>query len=75
LTNRPLVIPDTTQLEVSFRAADEPVYLTVDGQVGVELHHADKVSVAKAVHRILLVRPARKSYFEILRKKLKWGER
>ncbi|HUK31963.1 MAG TPA: NAD(+)/NADH kinase, partial [Candidatus Acidoferrum sp.] len=60
LTNRPLVIPDTSQIEISFRAGDEPVYLTLDGQVGVELHHADKIMVAKAPHRVRLVRPARK---------------
>jgi NAD+ kinase len=75
LTNRPLVIPDTSQVEISFRAGDEPVFLTLDGQVGVELEHADKISVAKAAQPLRLVRPARKTYFEILRNKLKWGER
>jgi NAD+ kinase len=75
LTNRPLVIPDTSRVEISFRAGDEPVFLTIDGQVGVELQRADKVSVAKAAHPLLLVRPARKTYYEILRNKLKWGER
>jgi NAD+ kinase len=75
LTNRPLVIPDTSRVEISFRAGDEPVFLTIDGQVGVELQRADKISVAKAAHPLRLVRPARKTYFEILRNKLKWGER
>jgi NAD+ kinase len=65
LTNRPLVIPDTSQIEVTFVAAESPLYLTLDGQVGVEL----------APVRLRLVRPQRKSYFSVLRDKLKWGER
>jgi NAD+ kinase len=75
LTNRPLVIPDSSHVEISFRAGDEAVFLTIDGQVGVELQRADKISVSRAAHSLRLVRPSRKTYFEILRNKLKWGER
>lgn len=75
LTNRPLVIPNTSRIEVDFRAGDESVFLTLDGQVGVELSASDRVAVTKAPHKLRLVRAARKSYFEILRNKLKWGER
>ena len=75
LTNRPLVIPDTARIEIDFRAGDEAIYLTLDGQVGVELQRGDRVGVTKASNTLRLVRPARKTYFEILRNKLKWGER
>lgn len=75
LTNRPLVIPDSSRIEISFRSADEPVYLTIDGQIGVKLQRADHISVSKAPHSLRLVRPARHTYFEVLRNKLKWGER
>jgi NAD+ kinase len=75
LTNRPLVIPDTAQIEVGFAAADSPVHLTLDGQVGVELAAGDVVAVSAAPDRLRLVRPQKKSYFEVLRDKLKWGER
>lgn len=74
-TNRPLVIPDTMKLELTFRASDDAAYLTVDGQVGVKLENDDRVVLQKAAHRLKLVRPVRKTYFEILRNKLKWGER
>ncbi len=74
LANRPLVIPDTSKVEVDFRAGEEPVYLTLDGQVGVELKKGDRVAVTKARSKLQLVRPTRKTYFEILRNKLKWGE-
>ncbi len=75
LTNRPLVIPDSLELELGFQAGDNAAYLTVDGQVGVELRAGDHVRIRKAATRLKLVRPLRKTYFEILRSKLKWGER
>ena len=43
--------------------------------MGVELKRGDRVAVHKASNKLRLVRPARKTYFEILRNKLKWGER
>lgn len=75
LTNRPLVVPAASRIEIAFRAGDEPVFLTLDGQVGVELEPADHVVIVRAPHSLRLVRPARHTYFEILRTKLKWGER
>jgi NAD+ kinase len=75
LTNRPLVIPDSMTLELAFQAGDNAAFLTLDGQVGVELHEGDRVVIRKAAKRLKLVRPLRKTYFEILRNKLKWGAR
>ncbi len=75
LTNRPLVIPDSAKIEIDFKAEDEAVFLTLDGQVGIELARGDQVAVQKAPEKLYLVRPAKKTYFQILRSKLKWGER
>lgn len=75
LTNRPLVIPDSALIEVDFKAEDDAVFLTLDGQVGIELLRGDHVRVRKAAQKLLLVRPAKKTYYQILRSKLKWGER
>ena len=75
LTNRPLVIPNSARVEIEFRAGEESVFLTLDGQVGVELKPGDRVGVTKADSKLRLVRPTRKTYFEVLRNKLKWGER
>ena len=75
LTNRPLVLPDTLRIEVDFTAGEEPVYLTLDGQIGVELKQHDRISITKAASKLRLVRPRKKTYFEILRNKLRWGER
>jgi NAD+ kinase len=75
LTNRPLVIPDSSIVDVTFRAGDAPIYLTLDGQVGVELKPTDEIVIRRAEQKLLLLNPPKKSYFEILRDKLKWGER
>ena len=75
LTNRPLVIPDSAKIEVGFAAGEAPIYLTLDGQVGVELHANDVVALSAAPERLRLVRPQEKTYFSVLRDKLKWGER
>ena len=75
LTNRPLVIPDSAKIEIDFKAEDDAVFLTLDGQVGIELVRGDHIVVQKAEEKLFLVRPAKKTYFEILRSKLKWGER
>ena len=75
LTNRPLVIPDTVRIEVETHGGEEPAFLTLDGQIGFELKAGDRVGVTKAPKKLRLVRPARRTYFEILRNKLKWGER
>jgi NAD+ kinase len=75
LTNRPLVIPDTAKIEIDFQSEDAAVFLTLDGQIGIELARGDHIVVRKAQEKLRLVRPAKKTYFEILRSKLKWGER
>ena len=75
LTNRPLVIRDTARIEVEFQGGEAPIYLTLDGQVGVELAPGDRVVLAALPERLRLVRPQQKSYFSVLRDKLKWGER
>lgn len=75
LTNRPIVLPDTAVIEVAVKSEREPVYLTVDGQVGMAVHGEDRVRICKAASMLEIIQPLHKSYFEILRQKLKWGER
>ena len=75
LTNRPLVLPDSVQIEVVVKSQREVAYLTVDGQVGLATHSEDTVRLRKASSSVELIQPPAKDYFEILRQKLKWGER
>jgi NAD+ kinase len=75
LTNRPLVIPDSSRIEIAPEQRGEPVHLTLDGQVGFQLQPGDRVVIQRAKARVQLVRAAGRSYFEVLRNKLGWGER
>ena len=75
LTNRPLVVPDTARIEVTFVGPGEPVTLTLDGQVGIAIEPGDRVEIARARQRLRLVRAPERTYYQILRDKLKWGER
>lgn len=75
LTQRPLVLPNTVNVEVTVKSLREAAYLTVDGQVGIATHSEDLVRIRKADSYVELVRPPATPYFEILRKRLKWGER
>jgi NAD+ kinase len=75
LTNRPLIIPADMGIRVISRATDEGSYLTVDGQVGSPLEAGDAVECGIADFDVLLIRPPDKTFFDVLRQKLKWGER
>jgi len=75
LTHRPVVLPNTAKIEVTVKSLREIAYLTVDGQVGIATHSEDVVRIRKADSYVELVRPPATSYFEILQRKLKWGER
>ncbi len=76
LTHRPLVLPETCEVQVRVRdTRGGQVHLTVDGQVGRELAQGDLVTVRRAARPArLLVDPAR-SRFDVMRAKLRWGER
>jgi NAD+ kinase len=69
------VLPDSVKIEVVQRSAGEDVHLTVDGQVDVVLQHRDSVIVQRSAHVITLVKSPKLNYFELLRTKLRWGER
>jgi NAD+ kinase len=73
LTQRPLVLPETAELEVAVHTRDGAGRLTVDGQVGVALQEGDHVRVrACATPAEFVVSPFR-SRFDVLRTKLGWG--
>jgi NAD+ kinase len=75
LTNRPIVIPDDVEIRAMLRTKQQEVILTLDGQQGFTLEFEDVVEVKKAEGHIFLIKSPYRHYFEVLRKKLKWGER
>ena len=76
LTNRPIVIPTTSPVRVQPRMDDrDEVFVTFDGQAELPLRSGDEIQVCRAEQPLRLIRPSTRSYFEVLRRKLKWGER
>ena len=76
LTNRPVVLPASSVVHVQHSVdATQEVFVTLDGQDSVSLHADDVVHVARAPVPLRLVKAATRSYFDVLRRKLKWAER
>ncbi len=72
LSNRPVVLPDSFELELRIKSDDHGAILTCDGQQSANLGQADVIRVHRAHHAISLVRSTH-PYFEIWRDKLHWG--
>jgi len=75
LTNRPIVLPDHSKIEIIIKSLSEDVFLTLDGQVGFSLRMNDVITINKAHYKTKLLLPFERNYFKVLRTKLKWGER
>jgi NAD+ kinase len=73
LTMRPLVVSESATVDVTLRSNDSEVYLTLDGQVGHPLRGGDRVRVRRSRQPVFMVRAGRTNYYEVLRRKLRWG--
>jgi NAD+ kinase len=74
LTGRPLVVRDTSGIEIFVQNVDGDAFLTIDGQLGVPVTDNDRILCRRSEHKVKLLR-MRKTFFEVLRTKLKWGQR
>ena len=76
LSNRPIIIPasSTVRVQPHMDSRDE-LFVTFDGQAGFQVQEEDEIIVERADRTLHLIRPSTRSYFEVLRQKLKWGER
>jgi NAD+ kinase len=75
LTNRPIIVSDESVIRIIMRIDEERVFITADGQIGMALQAQDVVEIRKANMCTSLIKSASKEYFEVLRTKLRWGER
>ncbi len=73
LTNRPLIIPDSTKIEIRLEGSPEDMILTLDGQEGVEMDPGDKIFVKKSRNDVKMITLDDQSYFKILKTRLKWS--
>jgi NAD+ kinase len=74
LSDRPLVVHNNSEIELRLAEVSDSAFLTMDGQIGVAMQGGDRIRITRAPERLKLIHPPNKSYFEILRNKLKWGE-
>ncbi len=73
LTNRPIVIPDTAEIDLVLDNENEGVVLSLDGQIGHQMEVGDRIVIRKSQTTFNLVHPSNRNYFDVLRNKLKWG--
>jgi NAD+ kinase len=74
LTHRPLVVTDSAQIDLLVETGAEEAFLSIDGQVGMPVMQGDRLVCRKAEHKVKLMR-VRRTFFDVLRNKLKWGQR
>lgn len=73
LTNRSIVIPDQSLIQVELATENENVRVTLDGQEGCDMVQGDVLKVKKTQTAIKLIQAPGKNYYKILRQKLHWG--
>lgn len=74
LTHRPLVVPDTSKIDIVVNTGHDEAYLSIDGQVGMPMYDGDRVACVKSERQVKLLR-IQGTFFDVLRAKLKWGQR
>ncbi|MEO7540175.1 MAG: NAD(+)/NADH kinase, partial [Pyrinomonadaceae bacterium] len=74
LTNRPIVVPDASDIELVLENENEGVVLSLDGQIGYTMFAHDQIKIRKSKTTFNLIKPANRNYFDVLRDKLKWGK-
>jgi NAD+ kinase len=77
LTNRPIVVPASAEIRVqpALGASNDELFVTLDGQSGHDVHPDDTIAIQRAERPVRLVRAGSRTYFDVLREKLKWSER
>ncbi len=77
LTNRPVVVPASSEVRVrpAGIGLDEMVFVTIDGQSGHAVQRNDEIRITRADRPMRLVKASTRTYFDVLRQKLKWSER
>jgi NAD+ kinase len=75
LTIRPIVVPGESAINVKVVGVPNETYLTVDGQEAVPMHVGDEVNCRRSEYSVKLLRLKPNGLFNVLRSKLKWGER
>jgi NAD+ kinase len=74
LTHRPLVVRDSAEIEIVVKTGTDEAYLSVDGQIGMPTLDGDRVCCRKSEYQVKLLH-FKGTFFDVLRTKMKWGQR
>jgi NAD+ kinase len=75
LTNRPVLVPETSVIRILAHNPSDSTYLTIDGQVGTTVLDGDAIVCRSSDYALHLIRPPHAMFFDVLRQKLDWGKR
>ncbi len=73
LTNRPLIVPDTSRITIKLEAKSKDIFLTFDGQAGLEIYETDIIVVGKGAHPVHMITLPEQEYYDVLKAKLRWS--
>jgi NAD+ kinase len=73
LTNRPLIIPDSSKVEIRLEKRSSDIMLTFDGQEGLEIDDKDTIVISKGSHPVHMITLPHQHYFDVLKAKLRWS--
>jgi len=74
LTHRALVVRDTSEIEIVAKTGEDEAYLSIDGQIGMPMQDGDVIRCRKSKYHVKLLH-FKGTFFDVLRSKLKWGQR
>ncbi len=75
LTNRPLVVRDDREIVILVKSVGEEAYLSIDGQIGEPVLDGDRITCKKSARNVRLLKLVKRTFFDVLRTKLSWGQR
>ena len=73
LTNRPLIVPDTSSIKIRLEKKTSDIMLTFDGQEGLEISDQDTIIIQKGLHPVNMISIPGRHYFDVLKTKLRWS--
>ena len=75
LTNRPLVVRDDREISIMVKSVGEEAFLSIDGQTGEPVLDGDCITCRKSARNVRLLKLGERTFFDVLRTKLSWGQR
>jgi NAD+ kinase len=73
LTNRPLIVPDSSTIKIKLEKGSSDIMLTFDGQSGLGIDERDEITIEMGPHPVNMITMPGQNYFDVLKAKLRWS--